>query len=105
MSDVNSSGSGSSFRTMDINEVGRALMDLHEQIVSRNGRVEITSGDGSGQRSVIISKAELQSLERALEILSDSEGVQAMAQSLSKLCAQVEHHDDAQPHTTLAHAQ
>jgi hypothetical protein len=40
-------------------------------VVQGNGRVELVSSDIDGA-SVIISKSELQSLERALAILSES---------------------------------
>jgi len=56
---------------MSVPHAQEVLADLHEQVVQGNGRVELVSSDIDGA-SVIISKSELQSLERALAILSES---------------------------------
>ena len=50
------------------------------------GRVEITR-PGSEQRCVLISQEELQSLERALEILSDTDEVRSMCGQIAQLAA------------------
>ena len=58
------------------------LADLVRRVLKRNGRVELTSEAGD---CVIITRAELESLEQALEILSDSSDVQQMRQDLAKV--------------------
>ncbi len=49
-----------------------------------NGRIHIIDSDGT-LNCVLLSKAELDSLERRLEILSDGEHFKFACQSLSRL--------------------
>lgn len=74
------------FQTLNIADVRHVLETLHERIACRNGRIEITC-DGSDQSCVIISKAELESLERALEILASTDDAQEMRDLLNNLAA------------------
>ena len=60
------------------------LSDLVRRVLKRNGRVELTSEAGD---CVLLTRAELESLERALEILSDSDDVQQMRQDLARVVA------------------
>ena len=62
----------------------RTAAELYRSIASRHVRVEIDSPYGA---CVIISKAELESLEQALQILSNTEDVQGIAHALQQLVA------------------
>jgi len=80
-------GSGHArFSSLDVSRVRRALARLHEQVSFGQGRVEIKRR-GSEQVCVMISKAELEALESALEILSDSAEYKSMCEHLSQLAA------------------
>ena len=57
------------------------LGQLHKQICHAKGRVEIHEGDNC---CVLISKAELDALEEALEILSNTSQVQKVEYDLRK---------------------
>jgi hypothetical protein len=63
------------FFTVSVPRAQEVLPDLHQQVVQHNGRIELVSDDIDGA-SVIISKSELLSLERALAILSESQMVE-----------------------------
>ena len=65
------------FQSLNLAQVQSDLLKLYERIACEKGRVEIVSPDGECE-CVLISKAELDSLERALEVLSDSEDVRAL---------------------------
>jgi prevent-host-death family protein len=86
------SSPSSSFRTIDVTHARRELARLFEQ-VSRGERVEITRR-GSSATCVIISKTELEALERALEILSETEEVKALRQSVELLVTTAVEHED-----------
>ena len=60
------------------------LPDLLRRILKRNGRVELTSAAGA---CVLITRAELEALEQALEILSDSSDVRQMREDLARVVA------------------
>ena len=83
------------FETYDVGYVSNALKALHERVTRSNGRVEITR-DGCDDCCVLISKAELEGLERALEILADTEQVRAMGEKVAQLAAVVSQSDYAQ---------
>ncbi len=74
------------FECYEVGHVGRSLEKLHAEVVEFKGRIEVTR-DGCDDCCVLISKAELESLERALAILSDSDGVKAMCGQLAQLAA------------------
>jgi PHD/YefM family antitoxin component YafN of YafNO toxin-antitoxin module len=76
------------FESYEVGHVGRALDKLHEEVVRFKGRIEITR-NGCDDCCVLISKAELESLERALAILSDTDGVKAMSSQIAQLAAAV----------------
>ncbi len=76
------------FETFDCGHVGRALETLHYEVVRYKGRIEITR-NGCDDCCVLISKAELESLEQALAILSDTDGVKAMSGQIAQLAASV----------------
>jgi PHD/YefM family antitoxin component YafN of YafNO toxin-antitoxin module len=77
----------SPFKSLDLSRLRRALARVHEQVSGRHGRIELTR-DGCDDVCVILSKAELESLERALEILSETSEYKAMCENLSKLAVE-----------------
>ena len=76
------------FETYDCGQVGRSLEKLHEDVVRLKGRIEITR-NGCDDCCVLISKAELDSLEQALAILSDTDGVKQMSGQIAQLAASI----------------
>lgn len=58
--------------SMSIERICRDLGTLHGQVVRNWGRIEITAGDGTDGACVLMSRAELECLERALEIFCES---------------------------------
>ena len=70
----------------DVSLIASNLVHLHEFVTRTKGRVEITR-PGSEQRCVLISQEELQSLERALEILSDTDEVRSICGQIAQLAA------------------
>lgn len=61
------------------------FVELHERVLRHKGRIQIDCDTGS---CVLISKDELDTLERALEIFADSDCVQQLCTALSQLAAQ-----------------
>ena len=74
------------FHTLDVTRFRLELADLHTQVANGQGRVEITR-NGTPDVCVLISKTELDSLERALEILSRTDDFKAMCQSLTQVAS------------------
>ena len=79
----------SPFQSLNLDIVQGQLLRLYERIACEKGRVEIVSGQGACE-CVLISKAELEGLEHALQVLSDSEGVKALTTRLAHLADVVE---------------
>jgi PHD/YefM family antitoxin component YafN of YafNO toxin-antitoxin module len=73
-------------QSYDVSLIASNLVTLHEFVARTKGRVEITR-PGSDERCVLISQEELQSLERALEILSDTDDVRDMCGQIAQLAA------------------
>jgi PHD/YefM family antitoxin component YafN of YafNO toxin-antitoxin module len=73
-------------KTYDVSLIASNLGQLHEYVTQTLSRVEITRA-GSDDRCVLISKRELESLERALEILSDTEDVRDMSGKIAQLAS------------------
>jgi PHD/YefM family antitoxin component YafN of YafNO toxin-antitoxin module len=72
-------------QVLDISSVGSgSLKDLHEQIIRRADRVELCR-DGCDDRCIVISKSELDSIERALEILASTEEVRELARLVAQI--------------------
>jgi len=69
---------------VDMTRVGRLISKLHDQVAGRRQRVEITRA-GCDDTCVMISRTELESLERALAILADTDEFHDMSQSLKHL--------------------
>ena len=76
-----------SFPTLDMWRARRELPQIYDLVVRRRGRVEITRL-GSRERCVVISKAELDGLEKAIEILSDRDEFRALSGRLARLAAE-----------------
>ena len=88
------------FQILDINDVRQALEQLHELIARGCGRIEITRA-GCDDCCVLISKAELESLEQALEILSNGSEARAMEDELRQVAQSVVPELPAQPTPSL----
>ena len=73
-------------KTYDVSLIASNLQQLHEHVTRTLGRVEITR-PGGDERCVLISKRELDSLERALEILSDTDDVRDMCGKIAQLAS------------------
>jgi PHD/YefM family antitoxin component YafN of YafNO toxin-antitoxin module len=71
---------------VDVTFAAGVLTELHEQVTRRRRRIEITH---DGDSCVLISKVELAALERALEILSETEGFRVMSGKVAQLAAAV----------------
>jgi PHD/YefM family antitoxin component YafN of YafNO toxin-antitoxin module len=70
----------------DVSLIASNLVQLHEFVTRTKGRIEITRA-GSDERCILISQEELQSLERALEILSDTDNVRDIQVQIAQLAA------------------
>ena len=73
-------------KSYDASLIASNLAQLHEFVARTKGRIEITRA-GSDERCVLISQEELQSLERALEILSDTDNVRDIQVQIAQLAA------------------
>lgn len=78
------------FQTLTLAQVQSRLIDLYHRIACTQGRVEIAADEGGDCDCVLISKAELDSLERALTILADSRAVRELSGHLADLAELVE---------------
>ena len=76
-------------RTFDLRDVANALTALHRRVCETGHRVEISCED-SGTTCVLISKSELDCLERAVEILGDTEAVQALCGEIAMVAARTQ---------------
>jgi PHD/YefM family antitoxin component YafN of YafNO toxin-antitoxin module len=85
------------FPTIDMTRVGRSIRKLHDHVCINGKRVEITRA-GCTDRCVMISKSELETLENALEIFSNTEEFGKICASLQQLLetAGVVYHPQAQ---------
>jgi PHD/YefM family antitoxin component YafN of YafNO toxin-antitoxin module len=72
---------------MKVSQFKSSFDELHQLVAAGHGRVEITRDD-CDHACVLISKTELESLERALEILSETDDYQAMSQTLSSVASE-----------------
>jgi PHD/YefM family antitoxin component YafN of YafNO toxin-antitoxin module len=77
---------GASFQTMRIDDdTSLDLTRLHSSVLQSRGRIELTNS--AGDSCVLISKVELDALEKALEILSSTDEVKEMSEQLSRIVA------------------
>lgn len=77
--------------SLDVTQLRRAMEKIHEQVASAHGRIELTRPECEDV-CVILSKAELTSLERALEILAESDHYKAMCAQLTQLALDCDGH-------------
>ena len=70
------------FTSLDSSKLQAEIVDLLCRTARDKGRVEITNC--AGGTCVMISKDELDALERALEILSDTDAGRAMHQAVKR---------------------
>src|SRR4051812_34419357 len=94
--DLNNLNVRAAFTAIEAREAAAIFERLHERVAIHRGRVEITRGgrDGNGDLQlndscVLISKAELDSLEQAIEILSNTDSAAAMRDELTRIAAQL----------------
>jgi hypothetical protein len=73
--------SGNLFKTISAAEASATLVRLLEQVSSGIGRIEIV-GPNQDDTCVLLSKAELDCLERALAILSGTDDAEQMRAQL-----------------------
>jgi PHD/YefM family antitoxin component YafN of YafNO toxin-antitoxin module len=78
------------FQTLTLSQVQSDLIDLYRRVACTQGRVEIAADERGECDCVLISKAELDSLERALNILADSRAVRELSGHLADLAELVE---------------
>ena len=74
------------FESYDCGHVSRSLETLHDEVVRFKGRIQVTR-DGCEDCCGLISKAELDALEQALAILSDTDGGKSMGAQSAQLAA------------------
>jgi PHD/YefM family antitoxin component YafN of YafNO toxin-antitoxin module len=74
------------FQTLDVTRFRRALANLHTTVGCSKGRIEVTR-KGCDDVCVLISKAELESLERALEIFAQSAEFTRMSAQIAQIVA------------------
>jgi PHD/YefM family antitoxin component YafN of YafNO toxin-antitoxin module len=73
-------------KSYDVSVIAGSLVQLHEHVTRTLERIEMTR-PGSDERVVMISKRELESLEKALEILSATEEVRDLSDKIAQLAA------------------
>jgi hypothetical protein len=72
------------YLSVDMAEVGQIMQKLHDHVVGQRRRVEVTC-DGYADSLIMISRAELETLEQALAIFADTAEFNDMCQSLKNL--------------------
>ena len=75
------------FHTLSLSQFLRAVEDFHQRVSVGSGRVEITRDD-CGDVCVLISKSELDALERAIAILAQSGDYRAMCSELTAMAGE-----------------
>lgn len=88
MSD-STSNSPEPFQSLNLAQVQNDLIDLYRRVACQQGRVEIVDQAGECD-CVLISKVELESLEKAIALLSSEENVRDMSRHLSELASLVD---------------
>jgi len=80
-----------SFQVVDAGDAAAVFEELHDQVARSDRRVIITKKN-SDVRCVLISAAELDALERALEIFSATAHAQAMREQVKDIASQLAEH-------------
>jgi len=76
---------GPVFEMLDAGALPESLRHLFSRTARERGRIEIV--DAGGESCVMISKAELDGLEKALEILSKTDEARAMLRTVRRVAA------------------
>lgn len=71
-------------KSYDASMIASNLLSLHEHVTRTLERIEFTR-PGSDERVVMLAKRELESLEKALEILSNTENVRDLSDKIAQL--------------------
>ena len=74
------------FQNLDVARFRKAVADLHEIVGTAKGRIEV-SRQGCDDVCVLISKAELDSLERALQIFAETVEFEHMSRQIAEIVA------------------
>ena len=74
------------FQSLDVTRFHEVLARIHETVHASRGRIEVTR-EGCDDVCVLISKCELEALERALEILTDCADYKSMCDEVTKIAA------------------
>jgi len=72
------------FQSIDVIRLRDAIAKIHQQVSCGHGRIELTRS-GCDDVCVIVSKADLESLERGLEILAGTIEYKTMCQNVHRL--------------------
>ena len=75
---------GKSYQILSINEAKARLDDLCDRVAQMNVRVILTR-KGTDADCVLISAAELEGLERAIEILSETNAVTMLREQVARI--------------------
>jgi hypothetical protein len=75
------------FHTLSLSQFLKGIENHHQRVSIGHGRIEITRED-CDDVCILISKAELEALERAIEILAQSEDYQSMCAVLTDVANQ-----------------
>ena len=90
------------FQTLDVTRFRQTLAKLHEAVGCGHGRIEVTRR-GCQDVCVLISKCELEALERAIEILAETAEYKSMCDNISQLVAACANSDETgQPKDSAA---
>lgn len=84
---LNSNSQDTHLRTVDVSDGAVDLRQLHEHVLARNARVQLITRSRA-ESCILISKEELDGLEKALEILSGTDDVRDMRDHLARIAAQ-----------------
>jgi hypothetical protein len=74
------------FHSLDVARFHEVVHRIHETVAGRCGRVEVTR-DGCDDVCVLISKRELEALERAVEILAECAEYKSMCDEVARVAA------------------
>ena len=74
------------FQSLDVARFNEVIARLHDLVGTSHGRIEVTR-EGCDDVCVLISKRELESLERALEILSECAEYRSMCDEVAQVAA------------------
>jgi len=90
------------FGRLDAADAAAVFERLHERVTRHCGRIEITRRDsGATVSAVLISKAELDSLESAIEILSNTDSAASMRDEVMRVANDCQRVRIASPTTSV----